>query len=132
MISTIRRRDRGFEQWGMITNFGDPSGRKHVGGRRRHTHTADKVLTLYHPPSQKSTVYGRWKKTSLTVKLLGRATLILRYYVIRVLRNAVAASNHVVGIECFVETTSASVFFLVFFLALHTNRVKERTVMVMS
>ena len=37
------------------------------------------VLTLYHPPSQKSTVYGRWKKTSLTAKLLGRATLILRY-----------------------------------------------------
>ena len=29
------------------------------------------------------------------------------------------------------ETTSASVFFLVFFLALHTDRVKERTVMVM-
>ena len=52
------------------------------------------ALTLYHPPSQKSTVYGRWKKTSLTAKLLGRATLILRYYVIRVLRNAVAASNH--------------------------------------
>ena len=51
-------------------------------------------LTLYHPPSQKSTVYGRWKKASLTAKLLGRATLILRYYVIRVLRNAVAASNH--------------------------------------
>ena len=56
-------------------------------------------LTLYHPPSQKSTVYGRWKKTSLTAKLLGRATFILRYYVIRVLRNAVAASNHIVGIE---------------------------------
>ena len=89
-------------------------------------------LTLYHPPSQKSTVYGRWKKTSLTAKLLGRATLILRYYVIRVLRNAVAASNHIVGIEFFVETTSASVFFLAFFLALHTDRVKERTVMVMS
>ena len=90
------------------------------------------ALTLYHPPSQKSTVYGRWKKTSLTAKLLGRATLILRYYVIRVLRNAVAASNHIVGIEFFVETTSASVFFLVFFLALHTDRVKERTVMVVS
>ena len=89
-------------------------------------------LTLYHPPSQKSTVYGRWKKASLTAKLLGRATLILRYYVIRVLRNAVAASNHIAGIEFFVETTSASVFFLVFFLALHTDRVKERTVMVMS
>ena len=28
-----------------ITNFGDPSGQKHVGGRRRDTHTADKVLT---------------------------------------------------------------------------------------
>ena len=40
--------------------------------------------------------------------------------------------NHIVGIEFFVETTSASVFFLVFFLALHTDRVKERTVMVMS
>ena len=90
------------------------------------------VLTLYHPPSQKSTVYGRWKKTSLTAKLLARATLILRYYVIRVLWNAVAASNHIVGIEFVVETTSASVFFLVFFLALHTDRVKERTVMVMS
>ena len=89
------------------------------------------LLTLYHPPSQKSTVYGRWKKTSLTAKLLGRATLILRYYVIRVLRIAVAASNHIVRIEFFVETTSASVFFLVFFLALHTDRVKERTVMVM-
>ena len=46
--------------------------------------------------------------------------------------NAVAASNHIVRIEFFVETTSASVFFLVFFLALHTDRVKERTVMVMS
>ena len=91
-------------------------------------------LTLYHPPSQKSTVYGRWKKTSLPAKLRGRATLILRYYVIRVLRNAVAASNHIVGIaiEFFFETTSASVFFLVFFLALHTDRVKDRTVMVMS
>ena len=32
-------------------------------------------LTLYHPPSQKSTVYGRWKKTSLTANLLGRAAL---------------------------------------------------------
>ena len=90
------------------------------------------ILTLYHPPSQISTVYGRWEKTSLTAKLLGRATLILRYYVIRVLWNAVAASNHIVGIEFFVETTSASVVFLVFFLALHTDRVKERTVMVMS
>ena len=50
-------------------------------------------LTLYHPPSQNSTVYGRLKKTSLTAKLLGGATLILRYYVIRVLRNAVAASK---------------------------------------
>ena len=38
----------------------------------------------------------------------------------------------IVGIEFFVETTSASVVFLVFFLALHTDRVKERTVMVMS
>ena len=89
-------------------------------------------LTLYHPPSQKSTVYGRWKKTSLTAKLRGKATLILRYYVIRVLRNTVAASNDIVGIEFFVETTSASDFFLVVFLALRTDRVKERTVMVMS
>ena len=95
-------------------------------------HSIACMLTLYHPPSQKSTVYGRWKKTSLTAKLLGRATLILRYYVIRVLRIAVAASNHIVRIEFFVETTFASVFFLVFFLALHTDRVKERTVMVMS
>ena len=29
----------------MIPNFGDPSGQRHVGGRRRDTHTADKVLT---------------------------------------------------------------------------------------
>ena len=72
------------------------------------------------------------EQTSLTANLPGRATLILRYYVIRVLRNAVAASNHIVGIEFFVETTSASVFFLVFFLTLNTDRVKERTVVVMS
>ena len=91
-----------------------------------------RALTLYHPPSQKSTVYGRWKKTSLTAKLLGRAALNLCYYVNRVLGNAVAASNHIVGIEFFVETTSASVFFLVFFLALRTDRVKEGTVMVIS
>ena len=32
--------------------------------------TVNQILTLYHPPSQKSTVYGRWKKTSLTAKLL--------------------------------------------------------------
>ena len=72
------------------------------------------------------------EKTSLTAKLLGRAALNLRYYVNRVLGNAVAASNHFVGIEFFVETTSASVFFLVFFLALRTDRVKEGTVMVIS
>ena len=32
----------------MIPNFGDPSGQRHVGGRRRDTHTADKVLTHGH------------------------------------------------------------------------------------
>ena len=97
--------------------------------------TRDFLLLSFNPlPSTQSKIdrIRSMEKTSLTAKLLGRATLILRYYVIRVLRNAVAASNHVVGIECFVETTSASVFFLVFFLALHTDRVKERTVMVMS
>ena len=31
-----------------MTNFGDPSGQRHVGGRRRDTHTADKVLTHGH------------------------------------------------------------------------------------
>ena len=31
-----------------MTNFGDPSGQWHVGGRRRDTHTADKVLTHGH------------------------------------------------------------------------------------
>ena len=40
-----RSRDRGFDQRRMIPNFGDPSGQRHVGGRRRDTHTADKVLT---------------------------------------------------------------------------------------
>ena len=29
---------------GTTTNFGDPSGQRHVGGRR-DTHTTDKVLT---------------------------------------------------------------------------------------
>ena len=43
-----------------------------------------------------------------------------------------ATSDLVVGIEFFVETTSVSVFSLVFFLALHTDFVKERMVMVMS
>ena len=31
-----------------MTNFGDPSGQRHVGGWRRDTHTADKVLTHGH------------------------------------------------------------------------------------
>ena len=37
--------DLRFDQQRTITNFGDPSGQRHVGGRRRDTHTADKVLT---------------------------------------------------------------------------------------
>ena len=32
----------------IVTNFGDPSGQRHVGRRRRDTHTADKVLTHGH------------------------------------------------------------------------------------
>ena len=36
---------RRFDQRRMIANFGDPSGQKHVGGRRQDTHTADKVRT---------------------------------------------------------------------------------------
>ena len=63
---------------------------------------------------------------------LSTLPLNLRYYVNRVLGNAVAASNHVVGIEFFVKTTFASVFFPVFFLALRTDRVKEGMVMVIS
>ena len=34
----------------MISNFGDPSGQGHVGGRRRDTHTANKVLRQDPPP----------------------------------------------------------------------------------
>ena len=41
-------RDRGFDQRRTVTNFGDPSGQKYVGGRRRDTHTADKVRTHGH------------------------------------------------------------------------------------
>ena len=37
--------ERGFDQRRMILNFGDPSGQRHVGERRRDTHTANKVLT---------------------------------------------------------------------------------------
>ena len=40
-----RSGERGFDQRRMISNFGDPSGQGHVGGRRQDTHTADKVLT---------------------------------------------------------------------------------------
>ena len=40
-----RSGERGFDQRRMIPNFGDPSSQRHVGGRRRDTHTADKVLT---------------------------------------------------------------------------------------
>ena len=43
-----------------------------------------------------------------------------------------ATSNHIVGIEFSVEVTSARVFFLVFFLAPRTDRVKEGTVMAIS
>ena len=43
-----RSGERGFDQRRMIPNFGDPSGQRHVGGRRRNTHTADKVLTHGH------------------------------------------------------------------------------------
>ena len=75
--------------------------RSHQIGIRNKVTKKSKHSTPYHPPSQKSTACGRWKNTSLTAKLLCRATLILRYCVIRVLRNAVAASNHVVGIEFF-------------------------------
>ena len=97
-----------------------------------YCHTQANPPSLNPLPSAQSKIdrIRSMEKTSLAAKLLDRATLILRYYVIRVLRNTVAASNHIVGIEFFVETTS--VFFLVFFLALHTDRVKERTVMVMS
>ena len=38
-------RARRFDQRRTIVYFGDPSGQKHVGGRRRGTHTADKVRT---------------------------------------------------------------------------------------
>ena len=50
MVCFLEQRDfddpeiDGLDQERKITNFGDPSGQKHVGGRRRHTHTADKVL----------------------------------------------------------------------------------------
>ena len=36
-------RNRQFDQRRMTTNFGEPSGQKNAGGRRRDTHTADKV-----------------------------------------------------------------------------------------
>ena len=48
VISTIRGASLGFDQRRMIPNFGDPSGEKRVGGRRRDTHTADKMLTHGH------------------------------------------------------------------------------------
>ena len=43
-----RSGERGFDQRRMIPNFGDPSGQRHVGGRRRDTHTADSVNTRSH------------------------------------------------------------------------------------
>ena len=40
-----RSGERSFDQRRMIPNFRDPSGHRHVGGRRRDMHTADKVWT---------------------------------------------------------------------------------------
>ena len=50
-----------------IANFGDLSGQKHVGGRRRDTHTADKVRTHGHTLlfyRYRSVIWKIWQRSS--------------------------------------------------------------------
>ena len=70
-----RSGEQGFDQWRMhmIPNFGDPSGQRHVGGRHRDTHTAEKVLTHGH-----TLLFFRYSHFSLVRTISGKEKIL--YY----------------------------------------------------